>query len=112
MDNLLDLDESFIQRKKKYENFINEREIVIEGPQLVTENVIKSYKLYSIKSKKKDSSEYDTCVSRRFSDFQYLQKQLFEAYGGCIIPLLPEKNIWANVNMEGQQEIVNRVKGL
>lgn len=55
---------------------------------------------------------YDTCVARRYSDFEYLQKQLIENYGGCIIPILPEKNFWANVNMEGEEYIKNRVLAL
>ena len=75
---------------------------MIEGPELVTENVLKSYKLYKIKSRKKKDDSFDTCVSRRFSDFEYLQKQLIENYGGYIIPILPEKNFWANMNMEGE----------
>lgn len=41
-----------------------------------------------------------------------MQKQMVENYGGCIIPVLPEKNIWASINMEGQEQIKNRVKGL
>jgi hypothetical protein len=33
-------------------------------------------------------------------------------YGGCILPKLPEKNIWVNVNMEGEQYIEGRRKKL
>lgn len=43
--------------------------IEIEGPQLVVENVVKSYKLYIVKSRKLTSAKYDTIVKRRFSDF-------------------------------------------
>lgn len=82
--------------------FLQDRIVVIEGPELVTENVLKSYKLYKIKSRKKTDEHYETVVARRFSDFEYLQRELIEEYGGYIIPLLPEKNFWANVNMEGE----------
>lgn len=36
---------------------------------------------------------------RRFSDFEYLNELLVEEYGGYIIPILPEKNFWASINL-------------
>ena len=110
-ENLLDLQTDTFSQEKQLK-FLEDRVVVIDGPELVTENVLKSYKLYKIKSRKKMEDTYDTCVARRYSDFEYLQKQLIENYGGCIIPILPEKNFWANVNMEGEEYIKNRVLAL
>lgn len=79
---------------------------------------ITSYKLYTVKSKKKENVFYDTEVTRRFifnsmkflnflkikirfSDFEWLYYQLIDKFGGYLIPILPEKNILTKINVEG-----------
>ena len=67
-ENLLDLQTDTFSQEKQLK-FLEDRVVVIDGPELVTENVLKSYKLYKIKSRKKMEDTYDTCVARRYSDF-------------------------------------------
>ncbi len=57
-----------------------------------------SYKIYEIKSKKKDENSGTVCI-RRFSDFDWLKQTLYK-YHGFIVPFLPQKNILANFNLE------------
>lgn len=48
------------------------RVIVVTDPELIKEGYISTYKLYTIRSKKVGTDVYDTEVSRRFSDFEWL----------------------------------------
>jgi len=48
----------------------------MDKPELIKEGYLISYKLYKIKSKKKGELQYDTYVSRRFNDFEYLHYNL------------------------------------
>lgn len=52
-----------------YMDFLMERVVELEKPELIKEGYLTSYKLYKIKSRKKDMQSYDTIVSRRFNDF-------------------------------------------
>ena len=53
-----------------YDEFVKGRCIEIEKPELIQENYLMSYKLYTIKTKKSSEvSVWDTIVSRRFNDF-------------------------------------------
>jgi hypothetical protein len=57
------------ERKIKLIEIVENREVEIADPITVSDGFITSYKLYKIKTKKKESEDYDTVVERRFSDF-------------------------------------------
>lgn len=92
--------------------YLLDRVVDIEGPLLVQEGLINSYKLYKIKTKKADATSFDTSVSRRFSDFEYLHHSLLEDYGGCVIPKLPKKSVLAKFNLESNDFREDRVRHL
>lgn len=102
-ENLLDLtcqdSNPRTSRSMNYREFMEERVVEIYGPVTIQDGYLVSYKLYKVKSKKADSEEFDTVVDRRFSDFQYLHQRLIENYGGYLVPRLPEKSVWASLNM-------------
>lgn len=52
-----------------------------------------------------------TSAFRRFSDFLWLREILFK-YEGFIIPFLPEKSFFANLNIENQNFKAARLKFL
>lgn len=111
-ENLLDMAEKDNQDNVDYNSFLDGRVIDIDEPDTINENFLTSYKLYTIRSKKLKSSDFDTCVFRRFSDFEFLQQQLLTRYGGCIIPVLPEKNFWTCLNLEGSEYVKMRLRRL
>ena len=78
---------------------------------MIHEGYLTSYKLYTIRSKGRQGQK-TTEVKRRFSDFEFQQQQLVENYSGHIIPVLPEKNFWASLNMEGNDYSDYRKKRL
>ena len=84
----------------------------VERPELIKESYLTSYKLYKIKSKKKGEQAYDTIVSRRFNDFEFLHHELVESFGGYVLPRLPQKNFLAKINMESYQFQEERTKEL
>lgn len=55
---------------------MTDRVIEVEKPQLVKEGYLTSYKLYRIKTKKRRNEEWETIVSRRFNDFEFLHHVL------------------------------------
>jgi sorting nexin-1/2 len=65
-----------------------------------------------VKSKKADSNEFTTSVSRRFSDFEWLYSELINKYGGYIIPIIPEKYLLTKFNMESYDFSEKRRKNL
>ena len=89
--------------QKNYSEFLEDRVIELDKPELIKEGYLISYKLYKIKSKKRSQLQYDTYVSRRFNDFQYLHYNLIEKYGGYVLPRLPVKNFLATLNFETKE---------
>jgi len=49
-------------------------------------------------------------IFRRFSDIEWLHKGLVKYNPGCRIPIIPEKNLWANLNVNNDQLIEKRKK--
>lgn len=97
---------------RDYSKFLAGRVVEIDDPETISETFLTSYKLYTIRSRLNSASDFDTVVRRRFSDFEFLQNQLLLQYGGCILPVLPEKNFWTCLNLEGSEYVKLRVKRL
>ncbi len=76
------------------------REVIVDRPELIKQGYLTSYKLYKIKIRKVGEEGFDTIVSRRFNDFEFLHHQIIENYGGYVVPKLPHKNFLANLNLE------------
>ena len=68
--------------------------------------------MYTVKSKKKDENNFDSDVIRRFNDFSWLYDVLITKYGGYIIPVLPDKNFLASLNLENNEFLESRRKDL
>jgi hypothetical protein len=49
-------------------------------------------------------------IYRRFSDIEWLHEGLLKYNPGCRIPILPEKNLWANINVNNSQLLEKRRK--
>jgi len=111
-EDLLEIAEEQSSGMRDYAKFLAGRVIEIEEPETISESLLTSYKLYTIRSRASGAVEFDTVVRRRFSDFEFLQNQLLLQYGGCILPVLPEKNFWACLNLEGSEYVKLRVKRL
>lgn len=91
---------------------MEDRVVDVGSPITISDGYITSYKLYKVKTKKNGADSFDTCVERRYSDFECLHQQLLEKYGGWLIPRLPDKNIWANLDMETHECKQYRKAGL
>lgn len=79
---------------------MSDRVVFVEDPVTVQDGFIMSYKVYGIKTKKNNVEEWQTYVERRYSDFLWLAEKLTEYWGGCVLPCLPTKNIWASFDLE------------
>ncbi len=55
---------------------------------------------------------FDAIVSRRFNDFEFLNHQIIENYGGYVVPKLPHKNFLANLNLESGRFVEQRTEEL
>jgi sorting nexin-1/2 len=100
------------QEKMRGDELVKDRVIEIVGPITIHEGYFTSYKLYKLKTKKRNAVDFDTIVERRFSDFEYLHFQFLENYGGYMIPKLPEKHIWSSLDMETPEQIQSRKEKL
>jgi len=49
-------------------------------------------------------------IYRRFSDIEWLHEGLLKFNPGCRIPILPVKNLWANINVNNSQLLEKRRK--
>ncbi len=49
-------------------------------------------------------------IYRRFSDIEWLHEGLVKFNPGCRIPIIPEKNMWANLNVNNDQLLEKRRK--
>jgi len=70
---------------------------VIEDPQTVGEG-INAYTTYAIKTKKMDGTPLMSI--RRYSDFFWIQEELFYHFKYSLIPPLPEKGVLSRLNPE------------
>jgi hypothetical protein len=56
--------------------------------------------------KKKDT------IFRRYSEIRTLYKTLILKCPGCLIPNIPDKSIWFQINYENQEQITERMGGI
>lgn len=83
--------------------FMQDRIVDIRDGEVVKEGYITKYKLYVVRTRSRNNPEWETEVSRRFSDFEWLYSELVNKYGGYIIPSLPEKHLLTKVNLESYE---------
>lgn len=92
-------------------NYLSKIKIQVTKPVLITTNKFKNYKLYNIRIKDIEKNT-TTVVARRFSDFSWLYDTLKVLYSKYLIPKLPEKNLLAKFDFEGDYFIETRRRQL
>jgi len=78
------------------------RRVTVSDPQKEGDGMT-AYYTYRVNSTELKTSRHSS-VSRRYSGFDYLQKQLAERHPGVIVPYLPEKN--AVMGKVGSEEFI------
>ncbi|CAD8156636.1 unnamed protein product [Paramecium pentaurelia] len=91
--------------------FMNNRIVEVKDGEVVKEGYITKYKLYLVRTKKQ-GGDWETEVSRRFSDFEWLYQEMINKYGGYIIPAIPEKHLLTKVNLASYEFSEKRRKDL
>lgn len=83
------------------------RRVHITGFAIKQEGSFSTFKQYDIISEKQGSR---LTVQRRFKDFEWLQENLIIAFYGLVLPRLPEKNIMATFDLEGEAYQTERMR--
>lgn len=65
---------------------------------------------FEILLKYSDDINEDKLIYRRYSDLEWLHRELLEYNPGCKILDIPEKNIWSNLNVNNNDLLENRKK--
>lgn len=85
-------------------NDIPNCEILVMGFKWVQKLFITGHYVFEIKIIERKSAK-ERLIERRFSEMEWLNKNLIKTDPGCRIPFLPEKNVWCKLNLNNEAEL-------